>query len=146
MSWTDNPIMEWSKDSGTTWNKISDHGRSPLNINFERIENKQRMANGTMRRYSVSKKRVWSTSWDNLPDKDVSFLANGKAGNWMETFHNETDGMFLMRLRSGDDVNKNITGTNGDVYKVMISDFSKEIIKRGPAFDLWSLDITIEEV
>lgn len=146
MSWTANPIMEWSVDGGATWTKISDHGRSPLSISVERIENKQRMANGTLRRYVVSKKRTWSASWENLPDKNVPFLANGQAGEWMEEFHNNNDGSFFMRVRAGSDINTTITGLDGEIYEVMITDFSKEILKRGKAFDLWTLDLTLEEV
>lgn len=146
MSWTTNPIMEWSTDGGATWTKISDHGRSPLSVNVERIENKQRMADGTLRRYVVSKKRTWTCSWENLPDKAVSFLANGQSGQWMENFHNAVDGSFHMRLRAGSDRDSNITGLNGVIHEVMIADFSKEITKRGKAFDLWNVDITLEEV
>lgn len=146
MGWTDNPIMEWSTDGGATWTKISDHGRSPLSVSVERIENKQRMANGTLRRYVVSKKRSWSTSWENLPDKNVAFLANGQAGSWMENFHNTVDGSFHMRVRAGSDRDTSITELDGEVYEVMITEFSKEIIKRGQAFDIWALDMTLEEV
>jgi len=146
MTWTTNAIMEWSTDGGTTWTRISDHGRSPLSVSVERIETKQRMADGRMRRYVVAKKRTWSCSWENLPDKAVSFLANGQSGEWMETFHDENDGAFYMRVRAGSDRDTTITALNGEVYQVMITDFSKEIIKRGKAFDLWALDLTLEEV
>lgn len=145
-SWTVNPIMEWSLDGGTTWFKISDHGRSPLSISIERIESKQRMADGTLRRYVVSKKRSFSCSWDNFPDKATSFLANGQTGEWMEDFHNTNDGAFHMRLREGSDRDLSLTGLNGTVLQVMITDFSKEVVKRGINFDLWSMDITLEEV
>lgn len=145
-SWTTNPIMEWSVDGGTTWTKISDHGRSPLSVSVERIENKQTMADGTRRRYTVTKKKTWSTSWENLPDKASAFLTNGQPGDWMENFHNTVDGSFLMRLREGSDRDATFTGTQGEVYEVMIADFSKEIVKRGQSFDLWNLDLTLEEV
>jgi len=39
-----------------------------------------------------------------------------------------------MQLRTGD-------GTI-EVVTVMISDFSKEVTKRGPGIDLWSLSVT----
>lgn len=147
MSWTTNPIMEWSTDGGTTWTKVTDHGRSPLSISVERIESKQRMASGTLRRYVVAKKRTFSCSWENLPDRLTSFLANGETpGQWIENFHDTTDGSFLMRLRAGSDRTLTLTGLNGKIIEVMISDFSKEVIKRGVDFDLWSIDITLEEV
>lgn len=145
-SWTTNPIMEWSVDGGANWTKISDHGRGPLVVSVERTENKQTMADGTRRRHNVAKKRTWQTSWENLPDKASTFLTNGQPGDWMETFHNTTDGAFLMRLREGADRDTTFSGVTGEVYTVMIADFSKEIIKRGTAFDLWSLDLTLEEV
>ena len=146
MPWTTNPIMEWSDDGGTTWTKISDHGRSTLQVSFERIENKQRMADGTLRRYTVAKKRTWTLSWENLPDKTTVFLANGQPGQWMETFHNTHNGSFLMRIRQGSNKDQTFTGTNGEIYTVMISDFSKEVVKRGMQFDLWNIDLTLEEV
>ena len=146
MGWSTNPIMEWSTNGGTTWTKISDHGRSPLNVSVERIENRQRMADGTLRRYVTAKKRTFQTSWDNLPDKATTFLANGQTGAWMENFHNTVDGSFLMRLRAGSDIDTVITGVNGIVVEVMITDFSKEITKRGKFFDLWNLDMSLEEV
>lgn len=145
-SWKVNSIMEWSLDGGATWTKITDHGRSPLNITVERIETKQRMADGTLRRYVVGKKRTFSCSWDNIPDKATNFLANGQPGEWMEAFHDANDGSFHMRLREGSDRDLALTGLNGTVLQVMITDFSKEIVKRGTAFDLWNMDITLEEV
>jgi hypothetical protein len=144
--WTGNPIMEWSTNGGTSWTKITDHGRGPIQVSTERIENKQRMANGTLRRYTVAKKRTITASWDNLPDKPTTFLANGQPGNWIEDFHEANDGSFLVRLRAGSDRDTTFTGVNGEIIEVMITDFSKEVNKRGTAFDLWNLDITLEEV
>ena len=146
MGWTTNPIMEWSDDNGVNWNLISDHSRSPLSVSVDRIENKQRMANGTMRRYVVAKKRSWNVSWDSIPNNQVSLLANGKPGKWMEDWHNTHDGAFLMRLRDGSAKDAALTSSNSEVVTVMVSDFSKEVVKRTPKFDLWNMDITLEEV
>jgi hypothetical protein len=96
-----------------------------------------------LRRYSVAKKRTWTCSWDNLPSTNskgvTSFTTadGGWAGEDMEDFHNRTDGSFQMQLRRGDTTVTTVT--------VMISDFSKEVLKRG-VVDLWNLDITLEEV
>lgn len=144
--WKINPIMEWSLDGGTTWERVTDHGRTSLNVTVERFENKQRMADGTLRKYVVAKKHTFSTSWENLPDKAGPWLANGREGNWMESVHDSEDGMFHMRLRSGTDQDITYTGLNGKVLKVMFNDFGKNIVKRGRSYDLWSLDVTLEEV
>lgn len=145
-NWTANPIMEWSLNNGTTWFKVSDHGRSPLSVEVERIESKQRLAHGGLRRYVVAKKRSFSCSWENIPSKDTSFLANGQSAEWLEQFHNDNDKAFHMRLRAGSDRNLNLTALNGNIFKVVITDFSKEIVKRGIGFDIWNMDITLEEV
>jgi hypothetical protein len=139
-TWKDNTIMFWN-DSGT-WRKITDHGRSSLSESTERIENKQRMVDGTLRRYSVAKKRSWTCSWDNIPSTNLktaglSTVDGGWAGEDMETFHNNTDGSFQVQFRRGDGTVTTAT--------VMIGDFSKEVVKRG-IVDLWNLDITLEEV
>lgn len=145
-SWKTNAIMEWSTNGGSTWTQVSDHGRSSLNISVERIETKQRMADGTLRRYTVAKKRTFTTSWSDIPSVATGLLANGQPGSWIENFHNTVDGDFHMRLRAGSDRDLTLTGLNGTVLRVMITDFSKEVTKRGPLFDLWNIDITIEEV
>jgi len=125
------------------YRKITDHNRGPLDESVERIEKKQRMADGTLRRYTVAKKRKWSCSWENLPSKTgvtgyLNTADGGYAGQDIEAFHNAHDGEFNMQLRKGD-------GTI-EVVTVMISDFSKTVAKRGPGIDLWNLSISLEEV
>jgi hypothetical protein len=143
MTWKDNPIVEWSLD-GTSWTKVTDHGRAPLDVQPQRIENSQRMANGTMRRYVVAKKRRFEFSWENIPSVDTDFLAGGEPGEWIEDWHNDVDGAFYMRLRTGKAIDND--EDNMEVVIVMITDFSKSILKRGPVYDLWNLDMTLEEV
>jgi hypothetical protein len=50
-----------------------------------------------------------------------------------------------LKLRKGTDEAKAIADGTIELYNVMISDFSKNIEKRG-VVDLWSLNITLEEV
>lgn len=152
MVWTNNSIMWWY--DGTTWQKITDHNRSPLQVSVDRIENSQRMANGLMRRYVVAKKKEWQVSWENIPSRrnatfggktGLTTVDGGWAGEDIENFHNITDGAFKIRIRGGDDEAKTITDATIDEFTVMITDFSKEVTKRG-VVDFWSLDITLTEV
>lgn len=123
MKWNDNPITE--------------HNRKGLDIDFEPIERESRMANGRLRRYSVARKKTFSTSWDMLP-KGVAFAVDGKwAGGAMEDFYNAHTGAFELKLY-------NIDGTT-ETYTVMFSNFSKSITKRG-AYDFWSISVTMKEV
>lgn len=154
MGWKENAIMYWSGDNGSTWNKITDHNREPLAITWERIERKNRMADGTLRRYTVAKKRTFSTSWTLLPHlRNSTYLGrvgmttvdDGWSGQEMETFFNNNDGRFLMKLRKGIDEAKAITDGTIEVVPVMISDFSRDVEKRGTV-DLWTINLTLEEV
>lgn len=55
---------------------LSDHNRSDISINPERIENSKRMVNGTMRSYHTADKLKLSTSWNLLPSRSHSFRPN----------------------------------------------------------------------
>lgn len=153
MSWQQNAIMYWSTD-GSTWNKISDHNRSPLDVSWERLERKNRMAGGTLRRYSVAKKRTFTCSWEMFPSKmtpsydgktGVGTVDGGWAGENIENFYNTVDGSFWIKLRKGTDESKAIGDGSIEIVKVMFTDFSKSVTKRG-IVDFWSLDVSLEEV
>lgn len=153
MTWKQNAIMYWSTD-GSTWNKVSDHNRSPLDISWERLERKNRMAGGTLRRYSVAKKRTITCSWEMFPSKMTPVLNGvtglgtvdgGWAGEDIENFYNNVDGRFWVKLRKGSDESKAVGDGSIEIVQVMFSDFSKSVTKRG-IVDFWSLDVTLEEV
>lgn len=152
-NWKTNALMYWSTD-GSTWHKVTDHNRGPLDISWERIERSNRMANGTLRRYSVAKKRTFTISWEMLPSKvtpsysgktGLGTVDGGWAGEDIENFYNSTDGAFYVKLRKGIDEAKDITDGTIEVASVMFTDFSKTVSKRG-VVDFWSLDVTLEEV
>ena len=142
MAFTVNSIMYWY--DGATFQRITDHNRQPLSVSWERIENGSRMVDGTYRRSVITKKRTWTTSWEMLPSTNAAAAPGmqtadaGWAGDSIENFHNITDGSFQMQLREGD-------GTL-ETVNVIITDFSKEVTKRGPRVDFWSLSITLTEV
>jgi hypothetical protein len=55
---------------------LSDHNRDPISISTERIEQRQRMANGTMRSYHVADKLSISISWNMLPSRGFQIIPN----------------------------------------------------------------------
>ncbi len=135
-----NTIMYWH--NGSTFVQVTDHNRGSLSTDYERIERKQRMADGTLRRHTVAKKRTWSCSWEMLPNTNAGTgmhtADGGMAGEDIEAFHDVNDGAFQMQLRKG-------SGTI-TVVNVMIAEYSREVVKRGPNTDLWNMSITLEEV
>lgn len=159
-SWTENAMMWW-RNSGGTLVKVSDHGRSSLQEGVERFETLTRMADGTLRRYSVAKKRTWSVSWENLPSTNLlagglHTVDAGMAGEDLENWMNTYDGSFRMVLRRGsarDVATPNpaeglipYKDANFYIVNVMITEFDKEVVKRGRLADLWDVSVTLEEV
>lgn len=55
---------------------LSDHNRSAIDIKTQRIEQRKRMVNGTMRSYHIADKLVISTSWDMLPSRGFAVYPN----------------------------------------------------------------------
>jgi hypothetical protein len=55
---------------------LSDHNRGELGMTIERIEQKRRMVNGTMRSYHVADKTSISIDWDMLPSRSFKNYPN----------------------------------------------------------------------
>ncbi len=132
-------LMRWGSISGgiTTYNSITDHNRSELSIANERIEQSQRMANGTMRKYYITDKRTFSTSWDMVPNR-AQYTVDGFWGaDDMEAF---------FRAQAGA-INLELTYANAttDVVLVMFKDFNMNLQKRG-RYDFYSVDVSMVEV
>lgn len=119
--------------------KLSDHNRSPIAIGYDKIENKERMANGTLRAFVVATKRNIKVSWDDLPRQD----SNTADGFWgavsMKSFYNSnSDGAFWVTINYGDGTNESI--------QTMFTDFNIKLSKRSSVTDLYNVDFGLEEV
>lgn len=151
----DNTIMLWN---GV---EVSDHGRGPLQQNTERVGTDKRMADGTLRRQHIGIKRTWQVSWENLPSTNTvstgyKTVDGGMAGEDIEAFYFSQIQKFRMVLKRGSAVNLAVpsgASTAGAPFQdqnfygvdVMITDFQKEVTKRGKV-DFWNLSVTLEEV
>lgn len=133
-------IMQWEYPLGSGIIFYpTEHNRDALSVDFESIENKQRMVNGTMRKWHIATKRTWSTSWSDVPHSS-EFTVDGKLGG------EEMEEFYKNRQESGPFALKIINGTSIETFpEVMFSEFSKSIKKRG-RYDFWDVNLTIEEV
>ena len=117
-------------------NAITEHNRGEVSVDITRIENSQRMHDGTLRKVVIADKLKWSVSWNDVPDTDVACVDGKWGGKSLDAFYKSTPGVFVLNIKeSGNPKN----------YNAVITDFSKTIKKRGTA-ELWDIDITIEEV
>lgn len=131
MSFPKPRLMRWNG------NAVTDHNRSPLSIDVERIEKKHRLANGTLRKYIIADKRTFSCSWSMLPKLSSQTADTFWGGEDIEAFYNTVPGTFSLEISDAD--------TETSTYSVMFSDFSRNIVKRG-SVDFWDISINLEEV
>jgi len=71
-----------------SWYKLTDHNRQPISITYTLVEQADRMANGTMRKYVIARKFTHKIQWKEVPTYDpflVDYPANGPA--WIKAFY-----------------------------------------------------------
>jgi hypothetical protein len=126
---------------------VSDHSRSPLQVDFEPIENANRTVKGNMRVYEVAKKATLSTSWENLPSR-ASLTVDGYMGG------TELEALYLrggeVRVQIWNDLaaSKSVSAARVD-FPGRIKSFDYTIEKRNLGsvyYDFWNASITIEEL
>lgn len=125
-------------DTDYATSKLSDHNRTPISISMTQIENKQRMANGTLRKFFIATKRTLKVAWTDLPRQDAITVDKHWGANSLKSFYDTHKGDFYVTINYGD-------GTN-EVLHVMFSDFNIKLSKRGSYTDFYDVDFGLEEV
>lgn len=144
---------------------LSDHGRSSISMSRQRIENRMRMINGTMRSYYTADKINISTSWTRLPSRAFSedpeinssgiitnndavrnTADNGAGGVDLSNWYDEHPGPFYVFI-SYDRLGTGSMNKYTEVLQMFFSAFDVEIEKRGQGnFDMWNISLSLEEV
>jgi hypothetical protein len=155
--------------NGSTWYKLTDHNREPIQIDVDLIESSSRMANGAMRKYVVAKKHNISTSWTFLPTKTAETADGNKGAAWMESFYNANAGIpiYVKVIESKlnadpalgaipDESGTNFktaytetsttNATGSRTYSVFITSFSKTLSKRTSVADYVDISIEFTEI
>jgi hypothetical protein len=158
---------------GTDFIILSDHGRSEINFSQQRLENKKRMINGSLRSYHIAKKANLSWSWEMLPsrafNKDPQFdpstglptasnlvqyiVDRGSGGVDLLNWYEENTGSFYVIL-SYDRFDKFASAGQfvhlsqySDVIEMQFSSFDYSVIQRGgTTHDFWNISVSLEEV
>lgn len=158
-----------SASNGVFWNLgsdylyISDDNREAVSIQYERIEFKERMINGTMRSYHITDKRTFSTSWNDFPSRKVTssnstlkglsasitsdgFGAGQDILNWYNTYKKDF-WMLLVYDAPVQSSSANISPLSGWAEKVHVffDSFDFSVKKRGSLNDLWDMNMSLVE-
>lgn len=123
---------------GATIMKVTDHNRSELSISPDRIENKRRMANGTLRTFFVAQKRSFKTSWEDVPRDDNQTVDGFMGLESMKTFYDNHKGSFEIILTRADN--------STETVMVMFDSFTYKLNKRSKYTELWDVEMSLVEV
>jgi len=156
---------------GTDFIILSDHNRQPISMPPQRIEDRKRMVNATMRSYHTADKLTLSTSWTRLPSRaaDTSleydssgevvttgytqYTVDGGAGgvdllSWWED-HQGPFWVFIAydKFRIDGVENYSRLDIYNQVARMYFAGFDYTIEKRGADnFDFWNVSLSLEEV
>jgi hypothetical protein len=176
----------WSNNSGILSNGIvvpdgkegedfiilSDHGRTELSFNKQRIENRKRLINAGMRSYHIADKINMSWSWEMLPSRAFSndplfsnttgkqtslsteFTADGGAGgvDIIKWYENNPGSFYVYLAYDRFDKFDSSAFAQMDKYnevlEVYFSSFDYSVIRRGSTntHDFFNVDVALEEV
>lgn len=150
--------LEISLDN-INWYKLTDHNRQPISANPELIESAQRMANGKMRKYVVSKKMKISTEWSYVPTKSSLTVDGNKSSAWLDAFYDANVGIpVYIKLISSEidqvptlgsiplDSNFRTSSSGVKIYNVFITDYSSTVIHRTTTSDYAKMNIEFTEI
>jgi hypothetical protein len=141
-----------------TWYRLTDHNRTEIDINPTIIEKEQRMANGTLRKFVISKKDVISTSWEFLPAKSDDIVDGNFSASWLTSFYNANVGNpIYIKITSSKHTDPSIgqipndasyvsASTGSKTYQVFITNFVRSVIKRTVVTDYVDINIEFTEV
>lgn len=140
-----------------TWNKVTEHNRSPIEINIERIEQVVRTSNGTLRKNHVADKRIFSTSWEMLPSYRTLTVDGFWGAEDLRSFYLSDDGNKEFKIRinlakAGSDTSSlgaaytsTMTNDYSEEYTVVFGSCNFSVLKRGLQ-PHWSVSLTLDEV
>lgn len=129
-----------------TWNKVTEHNRSALELNPERIEKVVRTANGTLRKNHIADKKKFQLSWEMLPSYRTLTVDGGWGAEDLRTFYYSDEGKQNFNIR----INLAKTGLDQsssgyESYNVVISGANFTVVKRGLQ-PHWNVSLSLDEV
>jgi hypothetical protein len=157
--------------ASTTFYQLTDHNRQTITMDFDIMEKAARMADGTMRKYVVARKRKVSVNWQDLPsgtgkpanpstssalNYGYTFTVDGnKGGAWIKSFYEQNvfKPIVVRVIHSGDNATTNADSafypspnSNGESFNCFITSFKYDIIKRYELTDLVNVSIEFTEI
>jgi hypothetical protein len=128
------------------WRKLTEHNRQEIPITVTRIEQSQRMSNGSLRKFFIADKKSFTFSWNMLPGSRIYTVDNQWGALDLIEFYGSNEGQSTFKIR----LNFAKTGTNQEIsgyeeYEVSCTQFSANLVKRGEV-PFYDVSMSVEEV
>ena len=144
--------LAFSNKSNLRFRRVTEHNRDPLSFNTTRIENSQRMANGTLRKYFIADKLRIDLAWEMVPSFRNETVDGGWGAEDLKSFYESAAGRGAFRIKLNPTVfDYNLVeqsdGALADdyTYWVMFTSCDFTVVKRGIQ-PFWSVSISLEQV
>lgn len=132
-----------------TWVKLSEHNRSPVSIDTERIEKTQRMSGGTLRKVWIADKKTISTTWSMLPTNDAMTVDGGYGAASLRSFYHGDKGKNTFKVK----ISYNGVSARDEIILMSFTSCSFTVVKRNvkekssdSPQEFWDVSIGLEEV
>jgi hypothetical protein len=126
---------------------LSDHSRSPLSITYDVLSKSDRMADGTLKRYVVARKKIIQCQWSMLPTIRAHVADGNADARDMKEFYESN---LYRQMDMTMNFHRNHTERAGTNYSESVAvywnSFSFEVVKRYKDFDYWNVTAEFLEV
>lgn len=144
--------LSLSSKNQLRFRRVTEHNRSPLSLNPNRIEQSSRMANGTTRKYFIADKLNIAASWEMVPSFRNETVDGGWGAEDLKNFYESAAGRGAFRIKlnptvfSPDLITDSAGALSDDyTYTMMFTSCDFTIMKRGLQ-PFWSVNLTLEQV
>jgi hypothetical protein len=141
--------IDTSTTDTPTWVKLSEHNRSPISIDTNRIEKTQRMSGGTLRKVWIADKKTLSTSWSMLPTNDAATVDGGYGAGSLRSFYYGDKGKNTFKVK----ISYNGVSARDEILLMSFTSCSFTVVKRNvkekstdSPQEFWDVSIGLEEV
>jgi hypothetical protein len=135
------------QDAAGTWQKLTEHNRSPVSVDIQRFEQTSRMANGSLRKLFIADKKTVSTSWSTVPSYSTMTVDGGWGAEDIKTFYLSAKGQGTFNARIAynasrtEDFVASFASCSFNIIKRNVKEKSSDVAQ---AF--WDVTIALEEV
>ena len=131
-----------------TWTKLSEHNRSPVNLDLIRIEKTQRMSSGLLRKVWIADKKTINASWSALPTDNTMTVDGGMGASEIRAFYlNKGTGTFKVKISYNAVVGRDETLTAS--FTSCMFTVTKRNVRSslaGSPQEFWDVSFSLEEV